>query len=468
MANKSNNPIDRSHRRTNDACDWSRSEILALVDHDGSSVNPAIYTDPDIYALELEQIFGRAWLFLAHESQLPNAGDFVTTYMGEDPVIVMRQKDRTVIAYLNQCRHRGMRLCSAEFGNAKAFTCQYHGWAYTINGDLAAVPFEKEAYHSEIDRREWSLFKVPKIAHYKGLIFGTWDESAPSLTDYLGVSAWYLDAFLDRSDEGTEVIGGMHKWVIGCNWKFAAEQFCSDMYHVPIAHISPVMAVTPPDASAADTAMPMEGVQFRAPYGGHGCGLFTDPKGGAQVLAAVVGNEVAQYWLYTARETVRARLGVERAEKIFSMHATIFPNLSYLLGIQTLRAWHPRGPNEIEVWAMTVVDRAMPDEIKEAYRTKVSQTFSPGGIYEQDDGENWSEIQRVLRGSKARGQRFNIGMGKGHAQSHHPDFPGTTNYVYGEEAARGFYSHWSRMLAGDSWDELCRDQGVDDSRIKAG
>ncbi len=429
----------------------TRESILALVDTDGSSIDPAIYTDADIYAQELAQIFGRAWLFLAHETQVPQPGDFVTTYMGEDPIIVARQNDGTVRAYLNQCRHRGMRVCRADSGNAKAFTCPYHGWAYGLSGDLAVVPFETQAYHGDIDRAAWGLRRVSQVATYKGLIFGTWDASAPSLIDYLGDAAWYLDAFIDRSPAGTEVIGGIHKWVIGCNWKFAAEQFCSDMYHVPFAHVSPVMAQLPPNTPAA---MPMEGVQFRATHGGHGSGFFTDEAGGGRVLASVVGAQAADWYLNTSRDAARAQLGPVRADNIFASHNTIFPTLSFLGGIQTMRVWHPRGPDEIEVWALTVVDRDMPDAIKEAYRKNVLRTFSAGGIFEQDDGENWTEIQRVLRGRQARSGRFHTGMGAGYAQPRHEDFPGTTNYVYAEEAARGFYSHWAHMLAGDDWASL--------------
>lgn len=441
------------HRST---ANWSRQEIYDLVGGDGSTVDPSIYTDPGLYDLELEKIFGRAWLFLAHETQIPGPGDFLNTYMGEDSILVVRQKDKSVSAFLNQCRHRGMRICRADCGNAKSFTCSYHGWAYDTAGNLVVVPFEQEAYHGEIDKSAWGATKVPRIETYKGLIFGTWDEGAPSLIDYLGDAAWYMDAFLDRCEGGTEAIGGIHKWTIGCNWKFAAEQFCSDMYHVPVSHASPVIAQMPEGASPADAAMPMEGVQFRSAHGGHGTGFFTDPASGGRLMTAVVGEKAAQYYVGPARDKVRERLGSARVDQINAMHMTIFPNLSFLPGIQTLRTWHPKGPDQVEVWALTIVDRDAPDEIKEAYRIGVLRTFSAGGILEQDDGENWAEIQRVLRGYKSRSTRFNVEMGKGHARRDHPDFPGTTNYVYAEEAARGLYRHWARMLAADDWDDLAR------------
>ena len=114
---------------------------------------------------------------------------------------------------------------------------------------------------------------------------------------------------------------------------------------------------------------------------------------------------------------------------------TIFPTLSFLPGIQTLRVWHPRGPGEIEVWAITIVDKAAPDDAKEAWRTGVIRSFSASGVFEQDDGENWVMIQDVLRGYKARQTRFNATMGKGRAGDH-DELPGVIGHVYSEEAAR--------------------------------
>lgn len=419
-------------------------DVRSLVDDEGGRMSPRIFEDPAIYELELERIFARSWLFLCHESQIPKAGDFFATYMAEDPVLVVRQKDGTVRAFLNQCRHRGMRICRADCGNTRAFTCSYHGWSYDIGGNLVSVPHEADGFRNELDKSAWGPLQVPRLENFKGLIFGNWDAAAPTFTDYLGDMLWYMEGYLDRTDGGTEVIGGMHKWVLNCNWKFAAEQFCSDMYHADFAHLSALIAQMPEGIDPARAGLPKIGRQFSS-QGGHGTGFFTerDPN---DVVQGFHGPVAAAWYEGPHREEADRRLGAVRGSRTFGGHMTVFPTFSFLPGIQTLRVWHPRGPGEIEVWALALVDKLAPPEVKDAVRLGVLRTFSAGGIFEQDDGENWLEIQKVLRGHMARRQSLNLQMGLGHERFDDADYPGKTNHVYGETAARGFYRHWAEML----------------------
>jgi len=168
--------------------------------------------------------------------------------MGEDPVLVMRDNEGQVRAFLNVCRHRGNRLCRADAGNAATFTCAYHGWTYRNDGRLVGVPYLKEAYHGELQRERWGLTPVAQLDSYKGLLFATFDPDAPPLREYLGEMSWYLDAFFDRREGGIEVIGA-HKWVMPCNWKFPAENFGGDFYHVGWSHLSAIETAFSPGVS---------------------------------------------------------------------------------------------------------------------------------------------------------------------------------------------------------------------------
>src|SRR6476660_1219373 len=165
------------------------ADFLRMVDAEKGTVDRQIFSDEQIYQLELEKIFARAWNFMAHESQVPNPGDFFQTYIGEDRVIVVRDKEGGVQVLLNTCRHRGNAVCRAEEGHATSFMCTYHGRTYDLKGALVGVPGFKDYYHEDLRREEWGLISAAGVDSYRGFVFATLDPEAPSLVEYLGDTA---------------------------------------------------------------------------------------------------------------------------------------------------------------------------------------------------------------------------------------------------------------------------------------
>src|SRR5215475_6040347 len=162
------------------------TDFHQLVDWNAGLVDRKIFSDEEIYQLELERIFARTWNFMCHESQIPNAGDFFLNYIGEDRVIVVRDKEGGIQVLLNTCRHRGNAVCRAEEGHATSFMCTYHGWTYDLQGKLVGVPGFKDYYHEDLNREEWGLVHAAQVDSYKGFVFATLDPEAPSLDEFLG------------------------------------------------------------------------------------------------------------------------------------------------------------------------------------------------------------------------------------------------------------------------------------------
>src|SRR3954471_11527495 len=200
-----------------------------------------VYSDAEIFELEKRRVFGRAWMFLAHESEIPEPGDYVVRRIMDDSFIVVRDESGSVQVLFNMCLHRGMQVCRAELGNASHFRCPYHGWSYRNDGRLVGLPFHKDAYGGEggFPRPSQTPLPAPALATYNGLIFLSMDPDAPPLREYLGDFTFFLDYYTRQSASGIELCGPQ-RWRVKANWKIGAENFAGDMYHTPQTHSSVV------------------------------------------------------------------------------------------------------------------------------------------------------------------------------------------------------------------------------------
>lgn len=412
-------------------------QLLDAVKPDEGQIPAFIFSSPEVYRLEMERIFARCWLFVAHESEIPSPGDYVTRYMGEHPVIVVRDEDGLIRVLLNVCRHHGMRICRADLGNSSHFRCPYHGFTYKNTGDLIGVPFEKEIYGDRLDKREMGLIQA-RVERYAGLVFATWDQQADPLGTYLGAMTWYLDLLVGRAE--MEVMGPPHRHELGTNWKLPAENAASDAYHTMHTHASISEIGLTPSPTWAKGGYHV--------YAGNGHGVMI----GYPTPTFIFAEELLPVF---QRNLTPDQFGV--LKQLAHMPGTVFPNLSFLISSVTLKGqfvshtellfWQPTGPDKIEVYSWFLVEREAPAWWKELSRQAYIVTFGPSGMLSQDDTENFVNITRNSRALMAGTLAFNYEMGlrKAPAQG----FPGPGEVFEGkvnEANARGFYRRWMDLL----------------------
>jgi nitrite reductase/ring-hydroxylating ferredoxin subunit len=422
-------------------------------------VPAVIYNNPEIHAAELERIFGRAWVFVGHESEIPNPGDYRLRYVGDDPFIFVRDEHGIVRLFFDACRHRGTQLCRAEKGNASHFRCPYHGWTYRNDGRLAGVPSLAVAYKG-LDKDKWGLLEAPQIDSIHGLVFASLDPEAPTLREYLGEMGWYLDLLFGFGRP--EVIGEPQRWAMGVNWKLGAENFAGDDYHTITLHKSlydiGVFPISP------DVNM----------YGNH---IWAGGKHATHSLSFGVDEDPdSTLWWGIAPEVVelldKSRLSAEQldlARRSRVTVGTVFPNFSFICVAQSVdparrppvtmfgvRQWRPRGANAIELWNWIFCWKDAPEEyVRDSYQVHMA-TFGTSGIFEQDDTEPWTTITRTSGSTFARLSdyklNYQMGMnGIGTAEVV-PDWPGpgvALNTRYEEGVQRNMVANWIRYMGGD-------------------
>lgn len=196
-----------------------------------------IFTNADLFELEMKHIFEGNWVYLAHESQLPNNNDYYTTHIGRQPVVVTRDKTGELHAVINACAHKGAMLCRRKHGNKGSFTCPFHGWTFSNAGKLLKVKDEKTTQYPEQFNTNGShdLKRVPRFQNYRGFLFGSLNPDVVPLEEFLGETKVIIDQIVDQAPNGLEVLRGNSSYIYEGNWKLQMENGC-DGYHVSSVH----------------------------------------------------------------------------------------------------------------------------------------------------------------------------------------------------------------------------------------
>jgi phenylpropionate dioxygenase-like ring-hydroxylating dioxygenase large terminal subunit len=442
-------------------------DLDRLIDTENGVISRELFVDPDIFEAELERVFTRAWLFVGHEGLVPEPDDFFVSRMGRDSVILTRNRQGEILVLLNSCPHRGMKVCRHDHGSAPLFTCPYHGWSFSTNrervdvpGQLVGVPHDAAGYGGQLDRVRWGLPLCPRVAVYKGTVWACWDPDAPPLLDYLGDMKLYLDTALDHRDGspgGSELIGGVQKWRIRCNWKTVAENFAGDLYH-GISHNSANMA----EIGMAKGKGRRDVLPLRHAIGfdglGHGCLGFPPSYEERPFVPDQYGTPEIDAWYAKVHEARKRNLGDRM--RVSMVVGAVFPNMIFHADQpRTLGLVHPISATEVEMWRMYLVDADAPAAVKSMLRHYYLRYSGPGGMTESDDMENWSSVTAGSAGPIARRNGFNYQLGLGKEQPVDGLRRAVDSGNYSEGNARIYYRRWVDFMKGAPWDGLAEAGG---------
>jgi hypothetical protein len=362
------------------------------------------FADSGIFERELSGVFRTSWLFIGPENWLTRGGDFVTSRMGEEPVIGWRGEDGTMRVFVNRCLAGHQPICSEPRGWALQLSCPCHHWLYNSRGQLLG-----ELHHA--------LAEIPRVATYKGLMFANHDPGAISLVDWLGDYAWYLDLILDRRPGGLEAYGDdALRWTIDANWKLPVDAYCGDIYRdMPLTSTS--------TQSSGDLVSSSQGEGFQ---------VFTE-NGAMSIMTSDVdrGPTMPHRQLGEPRDRYRPILG------------TLFPTLSFDWRTPSLHVWHPLSPSRTEIHSYCLVEADAPAWEKETARRAFQFQYGPAGMRAERDTDLWRSITLRLAGRSDHA--FHLRMGLGRERS--TDLPGTVADLVSEANQRAFFDWWQRHLA---------------------
>jgi benzoate/toluate 1,2-dioxygenase subunit alpha len=355
-----------------------------------------IFTDPELFDLEMTHIFEGNWVYLAHESQLPEADDYFATWIGRKPIVITRDKDGELHAFVNACAHRGATLCRRKHGNKGSFTCPFHGWTFSNTGRLLKVKDGKNGGYPDAFNTQGShdLTRLARFESYRGFLFGSLREEGQSLADHLGATRTIIDQIVDQAPDGIEVLRGSSTYVYDGNWKLQIENG-ADGYHVSTVHWNYAATMAHRDYDAAGTRT-VDANGWSKSIGG----VYGFENGHILLWTRLLNPEVRP--VYAHRQTLAERWGEQRAAFIVeqSRNLCLYPNVYLMDQFSTqIRVVRPIAVDRTEV---TIYCFAPKHESAEARALRLRQYedfFNVSGMGTPDDLEEFRACQTAYTGA---------------------------------------------------------------------
>jgi phenylpropionate dioxygenase-like ring-hydroxylating dioxygenase large terminal subunit len=421
---------------------FSAAEPLVVQDWDDLTfrVHRRAYRDEELFDRERRAIWDRAWLYLGHETELPDPNDFKVRTLGGRPLIFCRDSAGELHAFLNSCPHRGTVLCRESEGSRKLFQCFYHAWTFRNDGDVAAIP-DPGAYPDEAFRDSMRLRSVARLEVCEGFVFVSFTADVPPLQEWLGDAADYLRMVGEQHVAGMEVLPGTQLYGVRGNWKLAVEN-AMDGYHFSPTHNTFVGYLRETGFAVDDDD------QYAYNLGnGHSLLILTGHGGRISMVWEPRFGEDERLRTVEHRREMELRLGSARAHLVAdeSHILFVFPNLLLfdLEGL-SIRQLEPVGPGRTDVRAWQLAPRGEEPAARELRMRTMVSFVGPGGLATPDDIEAYEAVQRGIEATagEERTELDYSDMSRGMAA----ELTGERGRSIDEGAMRGFWRHWVRAI----------------------
>ncbi|CAG4897474.1 Rieske 2Fe-2S domain-containing protein [Paraburkholderia gardini] len=355
-----------------------------------------IFTNADLFELEMKHIFESNWVYLAHESQIPDNNDYYTTWIGRQPVVVTRDRNGELHAVINACAHKGAMLCRKKHGNKGTFTCPFHGWSFANTGKLLKVKDVKTTEYPVQFNTSGShdLKKVARFQSYRGFLFGSLNADAQPLEDYLGETRVIIDQIVDQAANGLEVLRGNSSYIYDGNWKMQMENGC-DGYHVSTVHWNYAATM---DRRKVDGTRAVDANSWSRSV----AGVYGFDHGHILLWTRTMNPEVRPVYQY--RDEIKARVGEIKADFIVNQtrNLCLYPNVFLMDQFSTqIRVVRPISVDKTEVSIFCFAPKGESTTDRANRIRQYEDFFNVSGMGTADDLEEFRACQAGYAGTTA-------------------------------------------------------------------